>query len=291
MKRFFLINKILFIASTLIVGFFHHALAYADAHALHHHAGHISAYTNRATMKLSVEKIVNRGEVKLVFIKLTHIKTNQAIRLHDLREVHTQKIHMLVIDDSLSDYSHVHPVATSEPGVYQFTWEPKKRDANYRIWADVVPEDSKQQEYLVADLFSMKKTSSIVVPAESMQSFVGGYKFNLHFEPSYLELGKAVMGKITVSDLKGRLVHNLEPVMGAYAHIVGFNADFKSVVHIHPQGVEPSKASDRGGPKLEFYVNPSQIGFIKLFAQVKIKGKEIFVPFGIVVNPKRFSPV
>lgn len=282
MKRF--PQKILFIVITSIV-----SLAYQPtSYAVHQHR--VSALVKPTpTMKLAVEKIVNHGKVKLVFIKITNIKTNQPIRLHDLSEVHTQKIHMLVIDDSLSDYRHIHPVATSEPGVYQFSWQPKKKEANYRIWADVVPSNSQQQEYLIADLLTAKDTFSTVVPELATQSFIDGYTFKLVFEPTQLEFGHELRGEIVIRDPHDRPVHNLEPVMGAYAHFVGFNADFKSVLHIHSLGKEPVSVADRGGPQLEFHVNPNQTGFIKLFAQVKIKGKEIFVPFGIVVNPKRFS--
>ncbi|EHL29638.1 hypothetical protein [Legionella drancourtii] len=119
--------------------------------------------------------------------------------------------------------------------------------------ADVVLTNSQQQEYLIADLLTAKEMFSTVV-------------FN------------------------DRAVPNLATAIGSYTHSIDFNADFKSFVHIHPLGNESLRVLERGGPQLEFHVNPNQIGFIKLFAQVKIKGKEIFVPFGIVVNPKRFSP-
>lgn len=282
-------QKILFIFIGSIVILLYQSISYANAQVLYQHR--MPALVKPApTMKLVMEKIINRGDIKLVFIKIINIKTNQPIRLHDLSEVHTQKIHMLVIDDSLSDYRHIHPVATSEPGVYQFSWQPKKKIANYRIWADVVPRNSQQQEYLIADLLTTKDTFPTVVPKVATQSFIDGYTFKLVFEPGQLELGNELRGKIVISDPHDRPVQNLEPVMGSYAHIVAFNADFKSVVHIHPLGKEPVSVADRGGPQLEFHVNPNQTGFIKLFAQVKIKGKEIFVPFGIVVNPKRFSP-
>lgn len=237
-----------------------------------------------ATIQLSLQKIVDHGNKKLVFIKFTTIKTAKPISLADLMEVHTRKIHMLVIDDSLSDYSHVHPMPTHVPGVYSFEWNPVKKDANYRIWADLVPVNTQQQEYVIADLYKTKSSLAEIVPTIKMENVVDGYKFKLSFDQAQLQQGKAVMGKIDISDSQGNPVHYLEPIMGAYAHIVGFSDDFNSVVHIHPMGTEPQKSADRGGPELAFHIEPQQAGFIKLFAQVKIKGKEIFVPFGVVVN-------
>ncbi len=49
-------------------------------------------------------------------------------------------------------------------------------------------------------------------------------------------------------------------------------------------GKEPIKTSERGGPELQFHVEPNKAGFIKLFAQVQINGKTLFVPFGVTVN-------
>ena len=91
------------------------------------------------------------------------------------------------------------------------------------------------------------------------------------------------MGKITVSK-DGKPFTQLEPVMGAYAHIVGFSEDRKTVVHIHPMGEEPMNASDRGGPELSFHIEPGKSGFNKLFAQVRVDGKDVFAPFGIIVQ-------
>ncbi|MBX9703184.1 MAG: hypothetical protein K2X39_03430, partial [Silvanigrellaceae bacterium] len=59
---------------------------------------------------------------------------------------------------------------------------------------------------------------------------------------------------------------------------------FKSIVHIHPMGTEPSNPTERGGPDLQFHLQPEKPGFIKLFVQVKVKGKEIFAPFEVQVN-------
>ena len=42
--------------------------------------------------------------------------------------------------------------------------------------------------------------------------------------------------------------------------------------------------AERGGPKLEFHIEPEKAGFVKLFTQVRIGGEDIFAPLGI--NPK-----
>ena len=44
----------------------------------------------------------------------------------DLREVHTGKIHLLIVDASLADYHHEHPTEADAPGEYGFRFTPRR---------------------------------------------------------------------------------------------------------------------------------------------------------------------
>ncbi|HAT9777354.1 TPA: hypothetical protein JBD69_15270 [Legionella pneumophila subsp. pneumophila] len=239
------------------------------------------------TMTLSIQEVIDKKDKKLVVIKLTDSKNNKPITLSDLVEAHTQKIHLLIIDDNLMDYSHVHPVETTTPGLYQFEWQPTLKSASYRAWADLLPVNTKTQEYIIADFPSPENMGGLGnhIDRQSLfESTVDGYQFKLSFDKTPLQVGQPAMGKIDIVDAKGNPVHTLEPIMGAYAHIVGFNEDFKTVIHVHPMGKEPTSDTERGGPELQFHVEPNKAGFIKLFTQVQIHGKTLFVPFGIPVK-------
>ncbi|WP_420844638.1 hypothetical protein [Legionella cardiaca] len=254
----------------------------------HHHQHHVKSVSLKKlpTVHLTIEKIIDRNGKKVVFFKLIESATNKLVRLSDLQEIHTQKIHLLVIDDSLSDYSHVHPQATQEPGVYQFEWQPARKNATYRAWADLVPLKTNTQEYIITDLIT-PKSANITHKINNQpfyESVVDGYHFKLSFDKATLEVGQPAMGKIIVTNAKGQPIHFLQPIMGAFAHIVGFNDDLKTVVHLHPMGKEPTKATDQGGPELLFHLEPEKAGFTKIFAQVKIHGKELFAPFGVIIE-------
>ncbi len=75
----------------------------------------------------------------------------------------------------------------------------------------------------------------------------------------------------------------LEPVMGSFGHIVGFSADRQSVAHVHPMGEEPTTASQRGGPAVTFHLEPSKVGFLRIYAQIRVDGQDVFLPFGVTV--------
>ncbi len=217
------------------------------------------------------------GKPTELTLKLSDIK-GAPITLAKLKEVHTKKIHLLVIDPSLSDYHHIHPVAGKKAGEYHVAFTPRK-EGGYIVYADITPIKG-EHEYLRQELGSVAPVS--LDKTTSLHSVVDGYDFTLELDGA-LKAGDATMARITVKK-DGKPVVNLEPVMGAFAHLVGFSEDLHSVIHVHPMGTEPTKMSDRGGPTLEFHVAPEKSGFIKLFAQIKVGNKEIFAPFSLTAE-------
>ncbi|MDI1226747.1 MAG: hypothetical protein PSY14_03575 [bacterium] len=105
-------------------------------------------------------------------------------------------------------------------------------------------------------------------------------KADLFFK-SALKAGVAVMAMARITYDSGKPVTDLEPGMGALAHIVGFYDDFAAVVHIHPMGKEPTADTERSGSDLSFHLEPAKAGYLKLFVQVRRGGKDIFIPVGI----------
>ena len=222
---------------------------------------------------------LQQGAPTQVIAKLTHNTGLYALRDEDLENVHTSTFHLLVIDSTFTDYQHIHPRPSDTPGLYSFSFTPKLA-GGYRAWADITPKETHKQTYASADLGN--PGSLKINRSDTREATVGGYRFTLSFDDRVAK-DEEVMGKITVADASGNPVNTLEPVMGAYGHIVGFYDDFRTIAHVHPMGEEPKSDSERGGPTLEFHLEPQKEGFIKLFAQVKIGGKELFVPFGVTV--------
>ena len=277
-----MVNKSVFLAALSLVSL---SPLYAHSDKEEHvHSQEAQSHKDTAqpTVKMSIVNVEDKGDKKLVKIKLSLIEDDSPVNASDLEVAHTEKVHLLIIDDGLEDYHHIHPDVDPEPGIYTFEWTPKKK-ANYRMWADLHPTSTDAQEYVIAGLTTDQKHAAIDKTASS-EATVDNYKFKLSFDEKELKAGKAVMGRVSITDDKGQPVRELEPIMGAYAHIVGFGDEFKNIVHIRPMGTEPSSPVDRGGPDLQFHLEPEKSGFIKLFVQVKINGKELFAPFGIQVN-------
>ena len=202
----------------------------------------------------------------------------------DLREVHTQKIHLLIVDKSLSDYHHEHPASGKTSGEYIFSFTPQK-PGPYQAWADVQPYLSGIQEYAPAEIRAPTTSEALTDTAQTLTAAVGGLRYKLTFESQSIKTGEPVTGKLRITREDGTPVTELEPIMGAFAHLVAFHADGKTVLHMHPKGAQRLTSNDRGGPELEFQFYSPKPGFYRLFAQTQIKGEQKFAPFGLVVQP------
>lgn len=238
-----------------------------------------------ATTQVSVttENPLTVGKKASVTVKL--IKPDGTpMLLSDLKEAHTEKIHLLINDLSLGDYHHEHPTATATPGEYQFTFTPSK-SGPYRVWADLVPVATGAQEYAVADIAASTESEPISNRKPNTSVEVDGLKYEITFENPSLKAGEATLGKLRITTPDGKVYTQLEPVMGAYSHIVGFSEDLKSIAHIHPMGTEPSKPTDRGSGELEFHLLPAKAGLMRLYAQVRINGQDKFAPFTLEIQP------
>jgi hypothetical protein len=193
--------------------------------------------------------------------------------------VHTKPVHLLIIDPELNDYHHKHPTQTST-GQYAFDFIPQTA-CSYRIWADVQLKGS-HQHYVPVDLKGAAECKEPIDKTVNLESSSQGYDFKLELEGAP-KAGEAVMVTMSISK-NGEAVNVLEPVMGAFAHMVGFYEDYQSIAHIHPMGAEPTENTERGEPTLQFHIEPEHTGYLKLFAQIQIDGKQVFAPFVLKIE-------
>ncbi len=100
-----------------------------------------------------------------------------------------------------------------------------------------------------------------------------------------MRAGEPILAKLRITKPDGSGFAQLEPVMGAFAHLVGFNEDGETVLHMHPTGAPIAGESERGGPELTFKIYATKPGFTRLFGQVQVGGEQVFVPFGLQVVP------
>ncbi len=248
-------------------------------------AGYIRPAPHTVTASIRTEGDLTPGVRSNAWLTLTSLD-GAPIPSQALREVHTQKIHLLIIDSSLTDYHHEHPVESGVPGQYGFSFVPRKPGA-YRAWADLQPYASGFQEYAMAGIPAASCGEPPGGKTDASRGLLEGLRYDLVFyAQDGVRAGHPVMGRLRIVEAEGGAPFGkLEPLMGAFAHLVGFHEDRETVLHMHPRGSQVLTAQDRGGPDLDFQLYTENPGFYRLFAQVQIGGVSKFIPFGLTVVP------
>lgn len=206
--------------------------------------------------------------------------SGKPIESQDLLVVHTRRLHLLIVDPSLSDYQHVHPETTGKPGEWAFRFVPRASGA-YRVFADFTPAATNRGLYANAELNVTASGASAAAPSTTTLSddpALADYRFALTPSTGPLRAKQVVDLKFSIVRRDGAVVP-LQPVMDAYAHLVAFDQTRSGFAHLHPMQADPMQAPDRTNPMLEFKITIPSPGRYVIWAQVNLGGRELFVPF------------
>ena len=197
---------------------------------------------------------------------------------------HTKKIHLLAVDESLSDYHHLHPEPDSlHDGVWHFSLTPENV-GKYVVFLDFIPVRSPRRVLLSASFQVQGKASGTAPKTENLVCFLQNRRFELSKVNSDSD-AEGVELLFRAADENGKVLA-LRPVMGAFAHMVAFDPELRGFAHLHPlENVLPANASDSHQGTLTFSFNPPKNGFYRLWAQVRIgEEAETFIPFDLKVG-------
>lgn len=213
--------------------------------------------------------------------------TGKPVAPEDLAVAHTKKLHLLIVDPSLEDYQHVHPVPGARPGEWRFSMIPR-RAGLYRVFADFVPIATGRGLYAVAEFTADGDAGagpfrpSTPKPATVVEK--EGHRFMLTAAPPVIRAREVAELAFTVTRPDGGAVL-MQPVMGAFAHLVAFDAARRGFAHLHPNETDLSRPPDAVHPRLTFKIMIRQPGPYVIWTQVNLGGREVFVPFTIEVMP------
>jgi len=229
---------------------------------------------------------VQSGQNNTFLLGLQHADGTPVLP-EELEVVHTERVHVLMIDPSLSDYRHEHPPHTSTPGIYEFTTHLDKA-GEYRVFVDIKDVANQQQTYVKTTVMVPGQAQTVqwaaISPGEMETDVqVNDLSFDIYVEADAIIVDQDYMLNIMITDAHGELFRQLEPIMGTYAHLVGFNAQGDDILHTHPMGTPPTSSNQRGGPNVRFHLHFDKPGMHRLFAQFQINGENVFVPFDVYV--------
>lgn len=204
--------------------------------------------------------------------------SGKPVAVEDLLVTHTRRLHLLIVDPSLGDYQHVHPEPARSPGEWTFAFTPR-RTGTYRVFADFTPAATARGLYASADLTVGGTAASKAGPTDNARA---GFAFLLETAPRPARAGQPIELRFAVSRPDGGAVP-LEPVMGAFAHLVAFDETRSGFAHLHPVEADLLKKPDATNPVLNFKLTIPRAGRYVIWAQVNLGGREEFVPFELNV--------
>lgn len=211
---------------------------------------------------------------------LLHLETltNKILYPQDLAVTHTKKLHIMLINKSLSDYHHIHPVPLDGSEYWEFSFTPNAND-EYVLFADFVPTQTRRQvigrEYILPSDHNFATDWNFSQSKEQ-----GDFIITLHM-PEKVSPNQAADLTLTIARRDGTPA-KLEKVMDAYGHLVAFQAGLQGMGHIHPT---PTGSEYEDVPELAFTFNTPISGKYRIWAQFKVDGVEKFVPFDLQVEP------
>ncbi len=194
----------------------------------------------------------------------------------DLLVSQTRKIHLLVADPSLQDYQHIHPEPGEKNGRWTFAFTPRL-GGRYRVYADFTPVATARSLYAATDLQVAGETATATFPlAWSFER--DGYCFELAVASLPIRARQPADLTFTVKRSDGGPVP-MDTVMGAYAHLVVFDAGLTGFAHVHPQQADISRKPDALKPVLTFKLMIPNAGRFVIWAEVNLGGRLVFAPF------------
>jgi hypothetical protein len=178
--------------------------------------------------------------------------------LQDFARVHERELHLFVVSRDLNDYAHLHPIGDGQ-GVWTVSL-PSLRPGNYRLYADFKPKGGPALTLgHQASVPGKDRPPETAVPARKAQ--IDGFELALD---GTLEAGSAQ--KLTVRVSRDGAPAELEPYLGANAHLVAIRAADGAFLHVHPL----HEASASG--EVAFSAELPSAGRYRLFVDFKVRG-------------------
>jgi len=210
-------------------------------------------------------------------------------RTQIFQKVYDKLLHLIIVDDSLTYFTHIHPDQT-EQGFSITTQFPK--EGTYHLYVDFQPLGATEQQFaFTLTVGTTRATTPQTKPDTNLTKKFDLYQVTLTYpkplQASLLSIGQQTL-TFTVKNEKGQPVTTLKPYLAAFGHLVMINQSTFDYLHVHPKNTTPPKANGNGGPDVEFMplglYGPIKPGIYRVFAQLNPDNKLITTDFTVEIK-------
>ncbi|AYA77581.1 hypothetical protein DOE78_20330 [Bacillus sp. Y1] len=183
----------------------------------------------------------------------------------DLEINHEKYMHVIVVNEHLDTYQHIHPNEVGE-GEYEVPVE--LTEDNYKVFVDIKPKDLsytvQPMTLVVGDTTDAHGHG--LQPDNDLTQEIDGEKVTLQI--SSQTAGEPVTLNFDLD------TSNLEPYLGAMGHVVILDEHGEKYLHVHPEDAT----------KPVFGTQFDQAGIYKIWAEFKQDGKVRVFPFVVEIE-------
>ncbi|QLY32561.1 hypothetical protein [Nocardia huaxiensis] len=177
--------------------------------------------------------------------------------------LHEKNLHLIVVRTDASQFRHVHPELAAD-GTWSIDWK-WAEPGTYRVFADFSPAGGPGELTLSRTVTVAGTAPDRPLPPVSKTAEVDGYQVTLTGDMA--TAGSELKFTVTRG---GKPVTDLQPYLGAYAHLVALRASDLAYLHVHPQG-EIGKTPP--GPDVAFHAEAPSTGKYRLYLDFSHGGK------------------
>ena len=226
--------------------------------------------------RMDVEQIVSRvsRDVTGLRIVIRDPATSQPVT--SLDTVHERPLHLFVVSRSLEFFAHVHPEAAAG-GAFEVRQAIPRGE--YMVVADFLPSGGSPQTLQRAIV--TPGASGLTQPVRLTKSVLTRTARGLRTQLLAGDVAAGRNGHLTFDVAEssgGQPVIDLEPYLGAPAHLFIASADLTETMHAHPD------TTAAGGSRLTFDVTLPKPGGYRMWLQIQWRGNVITLPFTLVVS-------
>lgn len=197
-----------------------------------------------------------------IHIRLTDLSNNPI----PLEVNHEKLLHLIIVDESLNQYTHLHPTKVSEG---EFTVEKTLSNGKYKAFIDIKP---KGLDYSIKP-----------IPFEVGNSDEGSQTNHIVSDSSLTKTVEGKTVKLKMSSTKPNEPitlsfeldqSNLEPYLGAMGHVVILDKKANHFLHVHPEREDQPV----------FVTQFEKEGIYKIWAEFKQENKVRVFPFVVEIK-------
>jgi hypothetical protein len=206
-------------------------------------------------------------------------ESEQPVR--DFAEVHERLFHLFIVSDDLAYFDHVHPELQADGSLTVGTVLP--RVGRYQLYADFVPQGGTPQ-FLAHTLYTAGTVSDPAGHRPQLQVDVAtqkaaGVRVDLQLPPAFgLVAGELQAFRLHMTDADSNApVADLQPFLGAPAHLLIVSDDLIDAFHTHPA----ADFSTTNGPDIVFETIFPRPGLYRMWVQFQRRDHVEVVSFTV----------